>query len=75
MEVCQTGIDEVIPAWCVDYEIGPSFILQGMLELVILFVFGWIMYKIFNFRKKKKMKRGKGNENQTEYPPIGWKKI
>lgn len=75
MEVCQTGIDEIIPAWCVDFEASPSFILQGILELIILFALGWVMYNMFKYMKKRKMKKKGRDKNQSEYPPIGWKKI
>ena len=72
MEVCQTGIDEVIPAWCVGFEISPSFILQGLFELIILFVFVWCMYNMFNVMKKRKDRKKEGAKHQINFPPDGW---
>jgi len=74
MEVCQTGIDDAIPAWCVEFEVTPYFVLQGLLELFVLFVFGVIMYKLFGYLQKRKGER-KRKMPPVEYPPMKWKRF
>ena len=63
-EVCQTGIENLeIPSWCVEYSMTPAFILQGILELIILILLFIMLVKSFKYFKKR---------NKIKYPPSIW---
>ena len=54
MEVCQPGIDDVLPSWCVQYDLGMETGIQLMIELAILGVLFLVSYLFFSWRRKKK---------------------
>jgi uncharacterized membrane protein len=56
-EVCQNGIDGVIPAWCVQYDFGINTIFQLALELLFLVVLFMLSYFLFEWRKKRKIEK------------------
>ena len=56
-EVCQNGIDGVIPAWCVQYDFGINTIFQLALELLFLVVLFMLSYFLFEWRKRRKIEK------------------
>ena len=70
-EVCQKGIDGVLPAWCVEYNFGIETILQLAIELFFLIVLFMLSYFYFEWRKKKKQEKKRLDEinNDAEWNP------
>lgn len=62
MEVCQDGIDGVIPAWCVPYDFGIDTIFQLALELLFLVILFMFSYFYFEWKKRRKQERKKLDE-------------
>jgi hypothetical protein len=56
-EVCQNGIDGVLPAWCVEYNLTPEWILQGAIELFIMIVAFFGLFYFFKWRRKIKQEK------------------
>jgi len=64
-ETCQPGVDEWgLPGWCVEHDLTESsFILQGIIELIILLVIFFSFRAFFKYRLKKKLEKN---------PPSIW---
>ncbi len=59
MEVCQEGLPKFgLPSWCVEQEIDVFFVLQGILELIII-VFSMVILSrvIRGFKKWRNRKK------------------
>ena len=73
-EVCQEGIDGVLPAWCVQYDFGIDTIFQLALELLFLVILFMISYFFFEWRKKRKREKKQIErlemDNQWKQPEI-----
>ena len=55
--VCQDGIDGIIPAWCVEYNLTPEWILQGAVELFIMIIAFFGLLYFFKWRRKVKQEK------------------
>ncbi len=66
-EVCQDGIEGVLPGWCVDYEISVEAGAQLAGECLFLVIIFILSYNFFNWRRSRKKK--KTLSIQQSYPP------
>ena len=57
MEVCQDGIEGVLPSWCVEMDLGWETWVQLALELGLLLVLFSISYAYFRWRRKKQIEK------------------
>lgn len=65
MEVCQDGIDGVLPAWCVPVDLSMDTRIQLMIEIAIL---GFLFAGVFAFGKwKRKRDRQKRLNTSQEH--------
>lgn len=69
LKVCQPGNpDWGLPQWCIEQEITPEFILQGVVELVIVVVILGFFYLRWKHIKKEEADRI-AREN-ADFPKI-----
>ena len=64
-EVCQPGMDGVLPSWCIEYEITKENAIQLTGECFLLLLLFLASYWFFSWRNKKNMKPIK----EPEFPP------
>jgi uncharacterized membrane protein len=70
-EVCQNGIDGILPSWCVQYDFGINTIFQLALELLFLVVLFMLSYFLFEWRKRKRIEKKQIEriENENQWQP------
>ena len=63
MEVCQDGIEGVLPSWCVKLDTGPETWIQLAFELLISIILFFMLYYFFVWRRKIKKSKKKDTKS------------
>jgi len=71
MEFCQPGISPLdLPHWCVSMDVDKLFIIQGILELLILVLVGIIFSRMARQFKTWIRKKLKKKEDLSKWEPY-----